>query len=67
MTWTLWRKLGLAPERVRSVHRINDDPPETQTLVAGSWATVPGDSLAHRDQDHLIEPMTEAELPDVSR
>lgn len=61
MTWTYWKKLALDPERVQSVHRINDDPPETQTWVDGEWVTVPGDSLGTRDQDHNIEKISEAE------
>lgn len=66
MNWTYWRKLALAPLRVRSIHRTHDDRPETQTLIGGDWVTVPGESLAHRDQEHTIEPVPEAELPDVA-
>jgi hypothetical protein len=59
MTWRYWRRLILDPLRVRSVHRINDDTAATETLVDGKWIRVPGTSLAHRDQDHVFEPIPE--------
>lgn len=57
MSWTYYARKVLDPERVRSIHRA--DGPITETWDRGAWRRVPGYSLAHADQDHTVERITE--------